>query len=618
MEYQKNLQVHGMTIYLRLLQYVKPYWLFFTISMIGFFIFAASQPAFPQLLDYFLRALDPKQTEIVLPFIGTIKSDGLVILVPLGIIIMGIVRGIGAFLGNYFLAQVAIRIVHDLRTELFNQLLKLPCSHYDKSNSGYLVSAITYNVSQVTTATTSALKVVVREGLTVLALLTYLFWNNWQLSLAFITISPIITFIVARTSKRFRNISTRIQNSMGNVTHVVSEYVSGYRTARIFGGEHYEQERFSRASWHNSQQALKLTRLSEVYTPVLQLLVLAAMSILMYTLLYLKNTSAIDMPMSELVAYITAAALLPKPIRQLSDVNADIQRGIAAASAIFKQLDQPIEEDHGTKTLTRAQGKIHFNDVSFSYEPQVFNAESALSHIELTIQPGETIALVGQSGSGKSTLASLLMRFYNCTTGQILLDDTSIESLTLKNLRQQIALVTQNITLFNGSVADNIAYGTLCNATRKQIKIAADVACASEFINKLPEGFDTQVGEDGALLSGGQRQRLALARAILKNAPILILDEATSALDTESEHHIQQALETVTQNRTTLIIAHRLSTIEKADRILVMSQGHIIESGTHETLLNQKSAYARLYHLQYKEEENNTNKLPMDREHNTK
>ncbi len=575
-------------IYLRLLGYVKPYWIAFAVSILGFMIFASSQPAMAWMLKYFVDGLTDGQGAM---FLGVPLLWGF----PLFIILVALYQGVGSYLGNYFLAKVSLGVVHDLRTSLFRNLLTLPNRFFDQQNSGHLVSRITFNTTMVTGAATDAIKVVFREGMTVIFLFAYLLWMNWQLTLVLMAILPVIGLMVNSASKRFRKLSVKIQTAMGDVTHVTSETISGYRVVRSFGGESYETQRFDRASEENRQRGLKMTRTGAIFTPSLQLVTYSAMAVVMFLVLFLRG----DATAGDLVSYITAAGLLPKPVRQLSEVSANIQKGIAAAESIFDQLDEEPELDNGTHEAPRVTGRLEIRDLSFTYPSA---GKPVLEDIQLTIEPGQMVALVGRSGSGKSTLASLIPRFYQHTQGQVLLDGVEISEYRLRNLRRHIALVTQNVTLFNDSVANNIAYGDLAGAPREDIVAAAEAAYAREFIEKLPQGFDTLVGENGVLLSGGQRQRLAIARALLKDAPVLILDEATSALDTESERHIQAALDKVMEGRTTLVIAHRLSTIEKADVILVMDQGRIVERGSHAQLLSRNGYYARLHSMQFEEQ----------------
>jgi subfamily B ATP-binding cassette protein MsbA len=593
-------QQSSVKVYLRLLRYVIPYWGLFAVSLFGFLIFASTQPMLGYILKFFVDGLNNPEASFFarvphlqdLPWLADVK---LLQAVPLLIVVIALLQGIGSFLGNYFLARVSLGLVHDLRVALFNNMLTLPNRYFDSHNSGHLISRITYNVTMVTGAATDAIKVVVREGMTVIFLFATLLWMSWKLTLVMLAILPVIGFMVSSASKKFRKQSKKIQLAMGDVTHVTSETIQGYRVVRSFGGEPYERSRFLAASSENTAKQLRMVKTNAVYTPSLQLVIYCAMAVLMFLVLLLRG----DASAGDLVAYITLAGLLPKPIRQLSEVSSTIQKGVAGAESIFEQLDEEPEVDRGSLEREAVSGHLKVHNLDFVYPG---TDKRVLHDISFTIEPGQMVALVGRSGSGKSTLANLIPRFYHHEAGQILLDGADVESYTLRNLRRHIALVTQQVTLFNDTVANNIAYGDLAGAPLDDIRRAARDAYADEFIEQMPEGYQAMVGENGVLLSGGQRQRLAIARALLKNSPVLILDEATSALDTESERHIQGALDHVMQGRTTLVIAHRLSTIEKADQILVMEQGRIIERGTHAELLAANGAYSRLHATQFKDE----------------
>ncbi|MDE0956382.1 MAG: lipid A export permease/ATP-binding protein MsbA [Pseudomonadales bacterium] len=565
--------------YRRLLGYVLQHGIVFSVSIVGFVLFALTQPAFASLMEYMVDSVESGDSEAR-------------ILIPAAVLAIFMVRGIGFFLGNYGITYVARRVIHQLRLAIFDRLLVLPARFYHRNASATLLSKLTFNVEQVTGAATDALKIFVREGLTIVGLLSYIVYLNWQLSLVFLTVGPFIGWVVNKASKRFRNISTNLQDSMGQVTASASEAIKGYEVVRVFGAQDQERKGFSAASNNNRQQAMKLALAESISTPLVQMIVAVAMASLIYLALHpsIINT----MSAGQFIAFVTASGMLTKPLRSMTEINSILQQGIAASQSIFALLDEAPETDQGTQSMGRTKGLITFENVDFSYDDQPL-----LTNINLVIQPGQVVALVGRSGSGKSTLVNLLLRFYEPKTGRILLDKDDIQDLTRVDLRRQVALVNQQVVLFNGTIAQNIAYGAMHDASEAFIIAAAKAARVTEFTDRMSLGLDTMVGESGVLLSGGQRQRIAIARALLKDAPLLVLDEATSALDTESERHIQAALDEVMVGRTTLVIAHRLSTIEQADIILVMDQGQLVEQGSHQKLIDQQGLYAHLHQLQF-------------------
>ncbi|HIE78318.1 MAG TPA: lipid A export permease/ATP-binding protein MsbA [Candidatus Thioglobus sp.] len=565
--------------YRRLMGYVFPFWKIFLVSVVGYALYAVTQPLFAMVIKH------------IIDILGTEERKGMEFL-PLFFVALFFMRGVGTFLGSYFLARISAGITHTLRSEIFNHYTCLPISYFDDSNSGYMISRITHNVGEVTRATSDSIRTFVREGFTVIGLLSYLAYVNWQLSMVFLLVAPIIAVLVGYVSKRMKRLSRKMQETVGDMTHVTSEMVNGVRIVKSFGGELYERDRFLKRSLANRGQFLKMVMTMSVHNPLVQFIISLALAGLMYLALFMMENAG----PGEFVAYLTAAFLLPRPIRQLSEANGEIQRGIAAAETLFEILDEPLEKDVGHYEKARVDGVIEFKNLSFTYGKE---KTRALKNIHLKIKAGQTVALVGMSGGGKSTMINLIPRFYEYQQGEIQLDGIPLKEYKLTNLREQVALVTQHVTLFNDTIANNIAYGCADKVTREQIVQAAKDAYAMNFIENMPKGLDTEIGENGLKLSGGQRQRLALARAFLKNAPILILDEATSALDSESERYIQLALDKVMVGRTTLVVAHRLSTIQNADKIVVLEKGRIIEQGSHKELLQKGKAYQRLYNLQF-------------------
>jgi subfamily B ATP-binding cassette protein MsbA len=582
-------QTSDLSLYIRLLRYTKSSWPYFILSFIGYLLYGAMEPTLAYLLKLIVDTLNNPEAETAR---ANLADDRIVI--PLFILTIFIVRGIGTFLGSYFMAMVGTKLVFDLRVDIFNKLCEMPSSYFNRESSGRILSKLTFNTEQVIGSVTNALKVLLREGLSVIGLFGFMLYTNWRLSLLFILIIPFIAVIVNYASKRFRKLSKRIQNSMGGITDVASEAIRGQEVVKIFGGKEYEQKRFFEAALKNRNSQLKMEFTKSLNVPIVQFIVATALATIIW--LALAPEISENMTAGHFVAFIGAAGMLSKPLRQLTEINSILQKGLAAAQSIFEFLDEKSEKDQGKILAKSLQGDLVFEGVSFTYPD---TDKLILDKVDLVLPAGKTLALVGRSGGGKSTIANLVPRFYDIEEGSLLVDGINAKDYALDDLRRNIALVNQKIVLFNGSVRENIAYGHLANATDADIIAAAKAANAWGFIEKLEAGLDTQVGEDGTLFSGGQRQRIAIARAILKDASILILDEATSALDSESERAIQQALNSLMKDRTTIAIAHRLSTIEKADIIAVIDQGQVIEQGRHEELLARGGAYANLHSQQF-------------------
>ena len=572
----------GKALYLRLVRHVRPYWRTFALGVFGIVIVAATEPALPALLKPLLDGVFVEKNETVIRW------------TPVFILGLFVVRGLAEYTAQFALSWVGNRLVMDLRGIMFRKLLTLPARYYDDQASGNLISKLTFDVMQVTTAATSVLTAIFKDTLVIIGLLAWMLWLNWKMTLLTLVMAPVIVLVVRGISVRLRRSSREVQTQMGDMTQVIQETIEGHRVVKLFGGQDYEQRRFDAQANSVRRQLMKQVAASAASVPIVQFVAALALATIVY--LATRQSDIDQITVGGFVSFIAAMLMLTAPLKRVTSVNEPLQRGLAAAESVFALIDQASETDAGTIDPGRARGEIRFEQVRFAYSA---DGRSALEDINLVIAPGETVALVGASGSGKTTLANLVPRFYEATAGRILLDGQDVSGLTLAGLRANIALVSQDVVLFNDTVAANIAYGAMNKVAQADIISAAESAHAMEFIRQMPEGLNTMVGENGVKLSGGQRQRLAIARALLKNAPVLILDEATSALDTESERHVQAALEVLMRGRTTIVIAHRLSTIEKAHRIVVLDHGRIAEIGDHSGLLAREGKYANLYRKQF-------------------
>src|SRR5687768_12487591 len=573
----------SLNLYARLLSYVRPYGKVFAVAVLGMVAAAATEPLFPALikplLDGGFAAGGPTFPPLVF---------------AAAIIAVFVVRGIFTFTSSYCLTWVANKVVLDLRAAMFSRLVRLPAKFFDDHSSGALLSKVAYDVSGVAGAATTVLTVIVKDSIAIVGLLAWLFYLNWELTLIALVIGPPVALTVRLISGRMRRMSREVMRSLGDVVHVLQETIECHKVVKVFGGQDYELGRFRRSAQILRGFIMRADVPAALTTPITHTLAAFALAVIVY--LSMQETLATRTTVGEFASFITAMLMLLAPLKHLTEINTALQRGLASAESVFAMIDTPAEEDTGTVSLPRARGAVAYEKVGFTYPTRT---EPALAEVDLQIRPGETVALVGGSGGGKTTLVNLLPRFYAPTSGRILLDGHDIQTLTLESLRANIALVSQEIVLFNDSIYANIAYGRMGGAAEREVIAAAEAAHALAFIRETPEGLNTLIGENGLRLSGGQRQRLAIARAILKNAPVLILDEATSSLDSESERQVQAALEVLMRGRTTIVIAHRLSTIERADRIVVLERGRIVELGRHADLLAKEGTYARLYRTQY-------------------
>ena len=564
----------------RLMHYLRPHWPLIAAAIVPASIYAAINSFVPQLLSEAIKQLgDPTH----------VAKDAW--WVPLALVVLFPIRSAMDFLTIYGLAWVGRSVIRDLRNQLFAHYLGLPARYFDQSSTGMLISRLTYNTEQVAEAISNAVVILIRDTLVIAVLIGLMWYYSWRLTLLVAIVGPAIGFLVSRMSRAFRRYSTRIQNSMGDVTRITEQSLHGQRVVKIFEGQEQERRQFEEINARNFRFNTRLVAVQALGDNLTQYAVALGVAGVIYF-----SFSFSDLNAPRFIAFITAMGMVLAPLKRLTNVNAVFQRGVAAAGSVFEILDEPAEPDTGTATAGRARGEVQYRGVSFAYDVA---KGDVLHEIDLNVTAGTTVALVGQSGSGKSTLVSLLPRFYDPGRGAVLLDGRDVREYSLRDLRRQISLVSQDVVLFDDSIANNIAYGALAGAPRADIERAAEAAYVAEFAAELPQGLDTRIGERGAMLSGGQRQRIAIARALLKNTPVLILDEATSALDTESERRIQTALAHLMRGRTTLVIAHRLSTIEKADRIVVLRDGVIVETGNHAELIAHRGYYSMLHAMQF-------------------
>ena len=552
--------------------YLKPQLFFLVLAIIGFTLYALTQPMSAVLIEWLIKTLD-----------GELENG--IYLIPAAFVGVSIARGIGTYMGGYYIAKVTQRMVEAIRVDLFENLIQLPISVYDKNKSGKLISLFTFNTTTMARSTAASITTLVQEGLTVVALLIYLFYTNWQFTAAFILLAPPIGLLINKVGKLIKSLGQEMQESMAELNNTVSEELKAIRLIKESVTEQYSARRLREDAKLARKLGLQIAKVNSIYTPSMQILIACAMAVIVVFVILEKG----DMETAELIAYVTAAALLSKPVRNLSNVHIQLTQASVAAEEVFSYVDAEKEEHQGG-VAHKIKGHIEYRNVSFRYGS---DDDKILDNVQFEVPAGTTTALVGRSGGGKSTIANLLPRFYDLESGQIFIDDIDVNDFSLVSLRRQISVVSQQVFLFNTSIRDNIAYG--CEtATEVEIENAAKQAHAHDFIADLSEGYQTLIGDNGVMLSGGQRQRIAIARAILRDAPILILDEATSALDNESELKVQRALERIMQNRTTLVIAHRLSTIENADNIIVLQSGKIVEAGDHTTLRASNGLYAKM------------------------
>jgi len=571
------------SIYFRLLRYAKPYTGAFMIGVLGMILFAATQSGLVYLVQTFLKGA------------FVVRDPRVEWIVPVGVVVLFALRGIGDYVGNYYPSWVGRQVIKGLRRDVFSHYLRLPTAYLDGQQSGVLLSKLTYNIEQVAGAATGAAISLFSDTLTILGLLAYLFYLNWRLATFCIIAVPPIAWLMQIANRSFRRYSKRIQNSMGDITRVAKEAIDAQRLIKIFNAEDHQTDRFELANEMNRASNMKLARAKSLSNPVVGCIASIALAALLYVAIRLVFAN--DMRVDQFWAFLTALMLIPSSLRSLVNIGGPLQQGVAAGQSVFEILDMPTEGEGGTRPLARARGQVEFRNVSFEY---LSEKGGVLHDVSFRVEPGETVAIVGRSGSGKTTLVGLVPRFYDVQQGSVLLDGVDVREYRLKDLRSQVSLVSQDVVLFNDTIRNNIAFNAV-DKTDAEVEAAARAANVMEFVAQQPQGFDTPLSDRGQNLSGGQRQRISIARALLKDSPVLILDEATAALDNESERRVQQELSTLMRGRTTLVIAHRLSTVEGADRIIVLDRGRIVEMGNHRELLALGGLYATLHGMQFAE-----------------